>query len=98
MPLTLERVIYKKNPDFVARKIAGELVLIPLKRKLEDVGSLYNLNETGCFIWDLIDGKRTTAEILESLQSVYDGETQIFRRDLEVLLEQLSEINAIQTA
>ncbi len=37
--------IHQKNPDIVARKIADEIILVPILRKVGDVESSYNLNQ-----------------------------------------------------
>ncbi|MSR76711.1 MAG: PqqD family protein [Candidatus Omnitrophica bacterium] len=89
--------LFKKSPDFVARKIAGEIVLIPLQRHLENVNSIYSLNEMGAVVWDAIDGKKKVSDIREELLGVFDVSPQTINTDLEVLLSQLVEIKAISS-
>jgi hypothetical protein len=36
------------------------------------MNSVYTLNETGAFIWELIDGKRNVEEIINSVTDEYD--------------------------
>ena len=91
-------IVYKKNQDYIARKIAGELVLIPLQRQLEAIKSIYNMNEMGCAIWEMIDGQRKLEDIRRELLKRYDVEPAQLDQDLNTLLTQLEEIKAIQTA
>jgi hypothetical protein len=43
---------------------------------LEDKNEFFCLNETGAFIWDLINGLRTGSEIIDRVLEVYEGETE----------------------
>ena len=90
--------VFQKNSDFIPRKIAGELVLIPLQRKLVNINSIYNLNEVGCFVWDLIDGKRKTYEIKKTLCKEFEVSEETASEDLQALIDQLLEIKAIALA
>ena len=90
--------IFRKNPQFVARTIADELVLIPLQRHLEDVNSLYSLNALGREVWELLDGKNTVTQIRETLLSQYEVDSKILDEDLALILEQLESIKAIQAS
>jgi SynChlorMet cassette protein ScmD len=38
-----------------------------------DKGDAYGLNPVSVFIWQLLDGKHSVADILEELRSHYDG-------------------------
>ena len=87
--------VYQKNPDFIARKIGGELVLIPLQKKIYDITSIYNMNEMACQVWERLDGQKTLDEILRELFALYEVSTEVLKNDLETLIEQLEEIKAV---
>lgn len=89
------QAVFKRNPDFIARKIGGETVLIPLQKKIYDISSIYNLNEMGSQIWERLDGSKTLQQIEEELTNVYDVSAETFSGDLKSLLEQLQEIKAV---
>ena len=42
---------YGKNENFVYRRISDETILVPIKDNVGDMGSIYNLNEVGAFVW-----------------------------------------------
>ena len=90
--------IYVKRNDFVQREIAGEFLLIPLKRQLTDINSLYVLNETGAAFWRLIDGKHSVPDIVGALSREYDVTVEQLTKDLDALIEDLLSIKAIQEA
>ncbi len=90
--------IYRKNSDIVARKIVDEMILVPVRRRVGDVESLYTLNEVGARIWELIDGKREVREIRNLLLREFEANEVQIDADLLAFLDQLSEIGAITEA
>lgn len=88
--------IYAKNPDFVQRDVAGECILVPLRRSLAESNSIYVLNDTGAAIWNRIDGKRSVAAIADEFIAEYDVTVEQFGRDLETLLADLLSIRAVE--
>lgn len=87
--------IYKKNPDFIARKIGGELVLIPLQKKIYDISSIYNMNEMACQIWERLDGTKTIGNVQSEILQSYEVSEDVLSQDLQTLMGQLEEIKAI---
>jgi hypothetical protein len=65
----------------VSKKIKGEYLLIPLASNIADMDSLYKLNETGAFIWDGIDGRRTVSDIALMVASEFDVDKEEAERD-----------------
>lgn len=93
--MTLQTV-YSRNPGFVQRDVAGECILVPIKRQLTDVNSIYVLNDTGAALWNKIDGKRSVQEIQAAFREEYDVPTEQLQHDCETLLTDLLSIHAIE--
>jgi len=91
----MPKALYEKHPDFVARRIADEVVLVPISRKVGEIDSLYVLNEVGARIWELIDG-RSLKELRDAIVEQFEVSESTAQDDLTVLIEQLKEIGAIQ--
>ena len=87
--------IYQKSPDIVSRKIADEIILVPIRRNVGDVESIYTLNEVGAHVWELIDGNRQVEEIRELVVAEFEVSQGEAEEDLLNLLQQFSEIGAI---
>lgn len=87
--------IYTKNPDFIARKIGGEIVLIPLQKKIYDIHSIYNMNEMACQIWERLDGAKTIGNLQSEILQSYEVSEETLSQDLQTLVGQLEEIKAI---
>jgi hypothetical protein len=64
--------ILAQSKSIVTRKTGNEYVLVPITDNIADMNSVYTLNETGAFIWELIDGKRNVEEIISALITEYD--------------------------
>ena len=63
---------YAKDADLVTRCVAGETIIVPIKNKVGDLGSIYTLNEIGTMIWELIDGKKSVSKIVEAVHNAYE--------------------------
>ncbi len=59
----------RRNPAVVSRTLGVEAVLVFAQK-----GQVKILNETGAAIWDLADGSRTLAQIVEAIAGIYDVE------------------------
>jgi len=86
---------YKKNPDVVFRKVAGEFLLVPIKRKAADIQSIYALNETGARSWELIDGKRNLREIAQLITEEFQVELNKAASDLIELINGIEKAKLI---
>ena len=76
-----------KKENIVARTIHGASFLIDVSDNYSgDTCSLYEINQTGMFIWNNIDGTRSVKELAELLQAAIIDDV-----DFEVLHEDVSE-------
>jgi hypothetical protein len=87
--------VYAKNSNMVARKIAGEMVLVPIRQSVGDLASIYTLNEVGARIWEFIDGAMTTEQVRDKLVAEYEVTPEQAEADLLEFLSQLEQINAV---
>ncbi len=87
--------VFLKDPNIVSRKIAGEVILVPIRQNVGDLESIYTLNEVAARIWELIDGKRQPEDIKKVIVEEYEIEEEEAEKDLLELLSQLKELKAI---
>ena len=59
--MTDERVL-NRAPGVIARTIAGETILVPVRRRAQEMG-LFTLTAVGTFVWERLDGRRPLAGI-----------------------------------
>ena len=87
---------YKRNENFVFRRIENETILVPIKDNVGDMGSIYNLNEVGAFVWEQLDGERTIHEIIDLITEEFDAAAREVETDLNEFVGELQEIDAIR--
>ena len=92
---TLER-LFQKDSSIVSRRIADEVILVPIRQKLGEVNCIYTLNEAAAHIWQLIDGKRSLKSLRDSMVEAFQVQDSEAQEDLIMLIEQLKEVGAIQ--
>ena len=78
--------IPSRSDRVVVRRINDECLLIPLTDDIADMDSLYRLNETGAFIWELIDGKRDIKEITSRVAEEFDVDQREAEKDILLFL------------
>jgi hypothetical protein len=86
---------YKRNEDFVYRKIESETLLVPIKDNVGDMGCIYNLNEVGAFIWEHLDGRNSLETIKENILDEFDISSETAVEDLNDFMSQVKEIEAV---
>jgi hypothetical protein len=87
--------VYRKNDSIVFRKIGDEFVLVPIRKNVGDLDSIYTLNETAARIWELIDGNRSLREIKLAMVREYDVTPAEAEEDLVEHLRQLEAVKAV---
>ena len=85
-----------QSGSIVTRKTGNEYVLVPITNNIADMNSVYTLNETGAFLWEQIDGKRTVEEIINVLISEYDIDKQNAESDVLDFIDNMSKYLIIQ--
>jgi hypothetical protein len=86
---------YRRSEDLVYRKIQDETILVPIKDNVGDMGSIYNLNEVGAFIWEQLDGEKTLLDITNMIVEEFEVSPEQAQADLREFVSQLKEIDAI---
>jgi len=82
-----EIVNLKKH--FVTRVVGDELIIVPLTGNVAQMNALFTLNETGKFIWENIHDSQTFDNLLNSLVSEFDIDSESAQKDLNAFLDKL---------
>lgn len=84
------------NQEFLLKEIAGSFVVIPVSSILVDFDGMITLNETGVFLWLLLEEDRTFEELLAELQKEYDVDEKTAREDITAFLDEIRAIKALE--
>lgn len=85
-------MVIKKNKNIVVRKVHGSTFLIDIFDNYADNKcALYEINETGMFIWSNINGNRTIEELVTLLKAaiIDDVDYQILHDDVSKFIDAL---------
>jgi hypothetical protein len=85
-------VTWQKNPVLAWREIDDETVIISPNESV-----MHELNDTGSFLWNNIDGKKSAAELAELLAENYEVTPDIALSDTQALLEEMSSRKLVVT-
>jgi len=88
--------VYRRNPNMVFREIAGELILVPIRRRAEDTDSIYVLNETGAALWKMLDGESSLEAIISGMLEQYDVDRATLCRDIEEYVKDMIASGALE--
>jgi hypothetical protein len=86
---------YEKGPSMIGRNVDKEVILVPIRKDVGDLESIFTLNETGARIWELIDGQRSVAQIKRALLEEFDATPEEAEADIADFTAQLESIGAI---
>ena len=86
-------MIIKK--DFIKRDVAGDTVLVPVGKTVLEANGLFVMNELGAFIWDLLPGAETEADICQAVLAEYEVSPEEAARDIAEFMETLREMEII---
>jgi hypothetical protein len=94
----LKDLTFFKKDDFVTREIAGETIIVPIRKQAGDLESIYTLNEVGTAIWGMIDGKTKVSQIIEAIHQDYTASPEDAAKDVAEFLQSLKEAGLIQSS
>lgn len=81
--------IPSRSLSIVTKKTGNEYVLVPVANNIADMDSVYTLNETGTFIWELIDGKKSVNDLIEAVVNEYDTDNKKATEDVFSFIDEM---------
>ena len=82
MEATLRDETLVRSQAVVARVVAGETLIVPVRAKVGDLASIYSFNGTGSLIWKLLESPRTVAELAAAVARAYEVELARAEQDV----------------
>jgi hypothetical protein len=89
---------FAKKGEFVARSIAGDTIIVPIRGQVGDLNSIYNLNEVGSFIWGLIDGRTTLSRIVQAVCGEFEVTPEAAEEDTIEFVGALESAGIVQSS
>jgi hypothetical protein len=80
---------FHKDKNLVARSIAGETLIVPVRSGIANLDYIYALNEVGSRVWDLLNERVPVSQIVDAICSEYEVSPEQAARDIGELLSRL---------
>ena len=87
---------YTRSGNVVSRVIAGETLLVPVRRGVADLACLFSFNGVGSTVWEALEKPRTVDELVDLIEGAYEVTPQKARADLEVFLDEAQTAGVVQ--
>ena len=88
---------YAKDENVVTRKIAGETIIVPIKRTVADLKAIFTLNEMAGVIWERIDGHTSVGALISSIYREFRVAPEEVIRDVVSLLTSFEDSGLIHS-
>lgn len=72
----------KIKDGHILRNIADEWIIVPVGARIHDFNGLMTVNDTGAFLWKLLQEDQTEEELTKKLIEEYDADINIIKKDI----------------
>lgn len=86
----------KIKEDFILRKVADSYVVVPVGKMTLDFNGIINLNETGAFLFELLQNGAEEQELVEKLLEAYDVTPEKAKADVAVFLTKVKDADVLE--
>ena len=87
--------VYVKSEDVVARQIAGETLLVPVRGDLAGLQRIFALDKVSQFIWERLDGQSDLPEICSAVVAEFEVSQGRAQADAERFIAELLDAGLI---
>lgn len=85
----------KVKPGYMIREVAGYNVVVPVGDAAMNFNGMINLNETGAFLWKLLEEDTDEEKLVGALLAEYDIAEDAARSDVGEFIAKMKEANLI---
>ena len=85
-----------RSQSGVARVVAGETLIVPVRAKVGDLASIYSFNGTGSLIWKLLESPKTLSELAAAVAQEYEVETAQAERDVTEFVGEMKSVGLVE--
>lgn len=86
----------KIKEDFLLRKVADSYVVVPVNKMNLDFNGIINLNETGAFLFELLQNGADREELISKLLSEYEVTDEKATADVDIFINKVKEADILE--
>jgi coenzyme PQQ synthesis protein D (PqqD) len=91
-------VRFVRSDSVVSRVITDETLIVPIRRGVGDLSSIYSLNPVASAIWNAIAEPRTEPEIVQSIREEFEETPETAGADVEAFLAEMASAGLVNVA
>ena len=95
--MRLDRARFVRNQNVVSRQIEGELIIVPVRRGVGDLNSLYTLNPVGSVLWDFMAHEHSLPEMVQRVCDEFEVTSSQAKSDIQAFLDSMLEEKLIES-
>jgi coenzyme PQQ synthesis protein D (PqqD) len=81
--------LFVRSDSVISRVIAGETLIVPIRKGVGDLASIYSLNPVGSAIWEAVSIPRSKREIVDRVEQEFTGDPPRIELDVDSFLAEL---------
>lgn len=88
----------RRSRDVVSRVVAEEAIVVPIRRGVADMDSIFTFNEAGTKLWAMIEASRSAADLAAHLESEYGLSAEKAAADTQQFLADLIDAGLVEAS
>ncbi len=89
---------FVRSESVVARVVAGETLIVPVRSRVGDLASIYSFNGTGTLIWKLLASPKTVAELARAVAQEYDVDSARAGQDVANFVSEMKAVGLVEAS
>jgi len=89
---------FARSRSVVARVIAGETLIVPVRANVGDLASIYSFNGTGTLIWQMLESPQTVTELAAAVSKEYQVEASQAERDVTHFVDEMKSVGLVEVS
>lgn len=86
----------KIKEGFILREVAGNYIVVAVGERVKEFNGVINLNESGAFLWKLLENGSDELEMKKALLEEYDVEEEVAEKDIKLFVEKIKEAGLVK--
>ncbi len=86
----------KVKSDFILREVAGSYVVVPVNDLTMDFNGMINLNETGAFLFQLLQKGAEKSELISRMLEEYEVTAERAEADIDKFIQKLKDADVLE--
>lgn len=89
--------VLKACKNLQLKEVSGQHVLIPVGEAAERIEGVIRLSDSGRFLWEFLQSKRTLEEMVEAIVREYNIDLPTASEDVRKFVKQMEKLGVLET-